>query len=175
VGRVGPSDGVASVITTSGANHGTNWKCDKPVGPGHREMCPAFAKWKGESRLQFGLNGTDKPDFDETPWGPATDSEDVRVVPPDTLREIAYATVRSRDDQYLLPAASSELDGAGGIALPEARRTAFEEKTPGNFVARELTGHDELLESPQVMQLVHDLIEARQTAVSRKCEAGPTG
>jgi pimeloyl-ACP methyl ester carboxylesterase len=174
VGRVGPSDGVASVITTSGANHGTNWNCDKASGPGHREMCPAFAKWKGDSRLQFGLNGTDKPDFDETPWGIGTDSEDVRAVPPESGRDIAYATIRSRDDRYILPGESSELDGAGGIAVPAAAGSAFEEKSPGNFVARELVGHDELLESPQVMQLLHALIEARQAAVSRKCEAGRT-
>src|SRR5687767_8982468 len=69
VGRVGPADAVASVITTSGANHGTDWKCDQQMGPGHREMCPAFAATKADSRLQFGLNGMKDPDFDETPWG----------------------------------------------------------------------------------------------------------
>jgi len=175
VGRVGPADGVASVITTSGANHGTDWKCDRPTGPGHREMCPAFAGTKADSRLQFGLNGMKGPDFDETPWGLGKDHEETRVVPPEAGREIAYATIRSRDDKYILPGTSSELDGAGGISIPEAGRPAFDEPTPGNFLARELAGHDELLESPQVMQLIYDLVEARQAAVSRKCEAGPTG
>jgi pimeloyl-ACP methyl ester carboxylesterase len=166
---------VASLITTSGANHGTNWNCDRQMGPGHREMCPAFAGTKAESRIQFGLNGMQGPDFDETPWGLGQDSEEVRAVPPEPTREIAYVTVRSRDDVYILPGESSELDGAGGVTVPEAIRAPFEERSPGNFVTREVRGHDELLEAPEVMQLLLDLIQTRQEAVSRKCEARPTG
>jgi 4-amino-4-deoxy-L-arabinose transferase-like glycosyltransferase len=156
--RVRP-EAVASLITTSGANHGTQWRCDSPMGPGHVEMCPAFARSAAESRVQFTLNGAPGPDVDETPWGTGTDSASVRSVSPDTTRRIVYATLRSPGDPFIVPESSLSLDGAGGFgAVP--RVTGVTESSPGNFVIDAAPGHDALLESPAAMERIATLIEA---------------
>jgi pimeloyl-ACP methyl ester carboxylesterase len=154
-------DLVASVITTAGANHGTDWACRPRMAPGPDEMCPAFASSATESDVQLALNGTPAPDVDETPWGLGEDPPGVQSVAADSERRILYVSIRARDDPYIQPVASSLLAGAGGVALPPSALSAFEETTPGNLLARRVSGHDELLASPEVAQLIVDLAAAR--------------
>lgn len=142
---------VATFISTSGANHGTDWQCASPYGPGHRQMCPAFARSRRESELQFRLNGAPGADVDETPFGSGRDAPGVERVAPDARRSIDYFTLRTPDDAYIVPAASLELDGAGGRA-PIVDQVAVREISPGNFELRVRSDHDELLSSPDTLQ-----------------------
>jgi 4-amino-4-deoxy-L-arabinose transferase-like glycosyltransferase/pimeloyl-ACP methyl ester carboxylesterase len=158
--RIRP-EAVASLITTSGANHGTNWRCESPMGPGHTEMCPAFAGSRAESEVQFALNGAPGFDVDETPWGIGPDSPGVKSIPPAIGRRIAYATLRSPDDPFIVPAESLSLDGAGGHRLL-SRVPGVEESSRGNFVMRDAPGHDALLESHAAMRLIEELIRVSE-------------
>ena len=142
---------VATFIATSGANHGTNWHCDRPIGPGHRQMCPAFAASAEHNALQFRLNGAPGPDVDETPYGVGRDSAGVRTVPPDGARSILYVTLHADGDPYVVPAASLLLDGAGWKNLQLDPALAAE-PSPGNFQLRRPSGHDELLSSPAALR-----------------------
>jgi pimeloyl-ACP methyl ester carboxylesterase len=153
---------IATFISTSGANHGTDWECSNPWGPGHRQMCPAFARSASESTLQFRLNGARGADVDETPFGVGRDAASVQRVPPDGQRAILYVTLRTADDPYIVPAPSLELDGAGGAALSvDAARVR--ESSPGNFVLRARSGHDELLSSADTLQWLLQVVRHQQS------------
>lgn len=148
---------VATFISTSGANHGTDWQCAGADGVGHRQMCPAFARSRAKSELQFRLNGTRRADVDETPFGAGRDAPGVMRVPPDAERAIVYFTLRVAGDEYVWPAASLELDGAGGATFPVGH-DGVRESGPGNFLLRERSGHDELLSSPDALRWILQVV-----------------
>lgn len=150
---------VALFIATSGANHGTRWQCEHPFGAGHQQMCPPFAADAAHSALQFRLNGAPGPDVDETPHGLGNDSPGVHSVPADAARALVYLTLRTNDDRYILPADSLLLDGAGGLARePDAALATA--TSPGNFLLRVQSGHDELLSSPAAVRWLAQVIRA---------------
>lgn len=150
---------VSALITTSGANHGTNWRCENPMGPGHVEMCPGFAGSAAASAVQFVLNGAPGADVDETPWSPVPDSAGVRSVRPDEFRQIVYATLESPGDPFIVPSASLRLDGSGGFGgvaiVPGIREAA-----PGAFIVNAAPGHDELLRTPAALEQIARLLRA---------------
>jgi pimeloyl-ACP methyl ester carboxylesterase len=146
-------------ISTSGANHGTDWDCPQPDGTGHGDMCPAFARNARESALQIGLNGQPGPDVDETPYGLGRDSDGVQSVPADQSRAILYLTVHVPDDPYIKPATSRLLGGAGGIALDLPGTARWQEESPGNYlIYTEPSGHDEVLRSDALADFVYRAI-----------------
>jgi pimeloyl-ACP methyl ester carboxylesterase len=157
--RVRP-ERVRTWIATSGANHGTNWKCPQPANSGHGDMCPAFARSARESAVQFELNGSRGPDVDETPYGLGRDTAGVRSIPSDAARSILYLTVRTAGDPYVKPAASLLLDGAGGVAVGLPAGNPWREDPPGNFLYKEPSGHDEVLRSDFLADFVYRAISA---------------
>ncbi len=150
---------VALFIATSGANHGTTWRCESPFGEGHRQMCPPFAADAAQSALQFRLNGGPAADVDETPYGIGRDAPGVRSLRPDATRAIVYLTLRTADDGYIHPADSLLLDGAGGLAR-ETDPELASQTLPGNFLLREPSGHDELLSSPAALRWLDQVLRA---------------
>ena len=157
--RVQP-DKVRTWISTSGANHGTNWQCSRSPAGGHGEMCPAYARDATQSAVQFALNGGPGPDFDETPHGYGKDSPGVISAAATATRSILYLTVQAADDAFILPGASLAIDGAGGVNLPALRRAGLREISPGNFLLTTTSGHDELLASDAVIDLVFHAVTA---------------
>lgn len=157
--RVRP-DRVRTWISTSGANHGTNWKCPQPDGTGHGDMCPAFARTASDSAVQIALNGMPGPDVDETPYGLGRDSAGVQTVAPDATRAILYLTMHVANDPYILPGTSLRLDGAGGVALGLARGSPWREVQPGNFRFTEPSSHDEVLRSDALADFIYRAVTA---------------
>jgi pimeloyl-ACP methyl ester carboxylesterase len=157
--RVRP-DRVRTWIGTSGANHGTDWKCPQPEGTGHGDMCPAFARRARDSAVQIALNGMPGPDVDETPYGLGRDSAGVRSTAPDPMRSILYLAVHVADDPYIKPAASLLLDGAGGVVFELPPGSPWREEQPGNFLYTEPSGHDEVLRSDFLADFVYRAISA---------------
>ncbi|HSC08429.1 MAG TPA: alpha/beta fold hydrolase [Steroidobacteraceae bacterium] len=153
-------DRVRTWISTSGANHGTNWKCPQPDGTGHGDMCPAFARNAGDSAVQIALNGGPEPDVDESPYGLGRDSAGAQHVAPDATRSILYLTVQVSRDPYIVPAASLRLDGAGGLTLQLPARAPWRELAPGNFRYTEPSGHDEVLRSDALVDFIYLAISA---------------
>jgi pimeloyl-ACP methyl ester carboxylesterase len=151
---------VRTWISTSGANHGTDWQCPQPAGTGHGDMCPAFARDENESSTQFALNGGRGPDVDETPYGLGRDSPDVRSVAPDAQRSILYMTVQVAADAYVLPNPSLLVDGAGGVALKFGSRAPWRETQPGNYLFKEPSGHDDVLETKALADFIYAAIVA---------------
>ena len=164
--RVRP-DRVRTWISTSGANHGTNWKCPQADGTGHGDMCPAFARNAGDSAVQIALNGGPGPDVDETPYGLGRDSAGVQTVAPDAKRAILYLTMHVANDPYILPSASLRLDGAGGVALALPRGSPWREVQPGNFRLTEPSSHDGVLRSGALADFIYHAVTAvsSETAV----------
>jgi len=161
---------VATLITTSGANHGTDWECDDPHSAGFREMCPAFGGGtQPGGYLQVELNGTPESPRDETPFGPGQDAPNVPSVRPDATRSILYMTLRVPNDPYIVPSPSLLLDGAGDPSLPLPGAKGVEQTSPGNFLLPRGGGHDEMLESPDTAELLYRILSARngQLAVTR--------
>ena len=105
---------VRLMIALAGANHGTDRLCGRP-GQGDRQMCPAFADAGSPDNVQQRLNGTRAAPQDDTPWGIGEDGADRHRIPPDGQRRIGYVTVRVEADEWIEPAESALLDGAGGI------------------------------------------------------------
>lgn len=157
--RVRP-DRVRTWISTSGANHGTDWECPRPDGTGHGDMCPGFARNARESAVQLELNGTPKPDVDETPYGLGSDSPGVQTTSPDAERSILYLTIHVTGDEYIVPSRSLLIDGAGGTTLELARGSPFREKPAGNFRFMEPSSHDGVLHSEAVADFIHRAITA---------------
>jgi pimeloyl-ACP methyl ester carboxylesterase len=162
--RVRP-ERVRTWISTSGANHGTDWNCPQPDGTGHGDMCPAFARNSWESAVQIALNGKPGPNVDETPYGLGRDSTGVQTLAPDATRSILYLTVQTPDDPYIRPNTSLLLDGAGGVAFDLPGTARWREVTPGNFlVDTEPSGHDEVLRSDALADFVYRAISAIRPA-----------
>jgi pimeloyl-ACP methyl ester carboxylesterase len=153
---------VATLVTTSGANHGSDWECDDPHSSGHREMCPAFRDETSlRGWLQVELNGTPRAPRDETPFGPGQDATNISSVRPDATRSILYMTLRVPNDPYIVPPASLVLDGAGDPSLTLPAVTGVEQTSPGNFLLPGGGGHDEMLEAPETAELLYRILSAR--------------
>jgi pimeloyl-ACP methyl ester carboxylesterase len=158
VARIAP-ELVAGWIGIAPANHGTNAMCGFG-GAGERELCPAFAESGPDSKLQLALNGAPGTSADESPFGLGTDSRERKAIPPDAARRLSYWTLRIEPDEWIVPAESAILDGAGGIdwELPESLRTTIVGSGNYRFVAA--VRHDDLPPDPRVVQWVVALVRA---------------
>ncbi len=154
-------DRVNTWLSLVGPNHGSSPDCPGAADSGKRDLCPPFARTMRESKVQFTLNGGPGPDVDETPFGIGADRERVRRIAPDAKRRIAYVTLRISRDAWIVPAASTIIDGAGGICIDAALRDQFIEDPPGNFLANFALDHDELLDDPRVHEFILQVLGER--------------
>ena len=148
--RIAPET-VAALVTLAGANHGTDALCGRP-GAGDRQMCPAYA---ADSDVQTVLNGTRDDPRDETPFGLGRDPQGSPSVAADDARRILYLAVIIGDDEWITPAASARLAGAGDSAtgtLPEL--PLLREIAPGNFLYDGPASHDDLPSDPAVIGFI---------------------
>lgn len=153
VARIAPEK-VHTWIGIAPSNHGTEALCGHS-GEGNREMCPGFAA----SGLQAQLNGTMREPRDETPYGTGADARvDSRVGPTDEKR-VFYYTIRVYPDQWIVPANSALLDGAGGLRVPSLPNYV-KETTAGNFLWQEAVGHDSLPADSALVEWVAILLAA---------------
>jgi len=143
---------VRTLITLAGANHGTNALCGYP-GYGERQMCPAFAT----RSVQSDLNGVPDIPRDETPYGVGEDPQRVNSVLPDSSREILYVTLRIDPDEWIVPADSALLSGAGGIEVP-FRHAEFRQTSAGNWLYSGEADHDLLPRDAAVIEWVAVLL-----------------
>lgn len=153
-------DRVKTWISTSGANHGTDWGCPQPAGTGHADMCPAFARSLQQSAVQYVLNGSPNPDIDETPYGIGRDRAGVETVAASAVRSILHLTVSVPDDAYIAPPKSLLIDGAGGVPLQLASGTPLREMETGNFRFVDPMSHDDILRSEDLADFISRAITA---------------
>jgi pimeloyl-ACP methyl ester carboxylesterase len=153
--RIAPQR-VRTFVGIAAANHGTDALCGYN-GDGNREMCPAFAKSARESAVQFELNGSATHPRDETPYGAGVDSANVPRVAPEPSRTIEYFTVRTEPDEWIRPASSASLDGAGGRPWPPLPAHA-RETSPGNLLWGTPISHDSLPMDSEVIATVISLL-----------------
>ena len=147
-------DRVRVWISLVGANHGTDPLCGAS-GQGADDMCPAFAKNKEESLIQYELNGEPHvADIDETPFGIGKDSAGVNSVISDKSRRILYVTVRVASDPWIKPGTSAFLDGAGGIKIIIPEKLRARETSPGNVLVTNRLDHDGLLKERSIFLFV---------------------
>jgi pimeloyl-ACP methyl ester carboxylesterase len=139
---------VRNLVGIAPANHGSDALCGIG-GEGPRELCPAFARDAAANALQVALNGTAAAPVDETPFGPESDRPGVPVVPPDDARRVNYVTIRLDPDQWIQPAGSAMLDGAGGLVLRDIGGTLT---SPGNVLWPQGVSHDDLPREPQLIR-----------------------
>lgn len=155
-------DRVRTWISLAGANHGSDALCPyvgKDSG-GADDLCPAFAETEEESPIQFILNGLPHlPDIDETPYGLGTDSAGVRSILPDNGRSILYITLRTINDEWIVPDESAVLDGAGGKAIAIPPDIPAVEDPPGNIRMENRVRHDPMLKDAQTMRLLKIILE----------------
>jgi len=151
---------VRLMVALAGANHGTDRLCGRS-GKGDRQMCPAFADAADPDNVQQRLNGTRAAPEDETPWGLGEDSADRERIPPDEERRIGYVTVRVEADEWIEPAESALLDGAGGIDTGNTGSLPLRETSPGNYLFLGSASHDGLPYHPDLVRFVLELL--RQT------------
>lgn len=149
-------DRVRTWISVNGANHGTNWACQF-TDEAARELCPAFSSAPGQS-VQAVLNGTPSARVDESPYGRGADRVGVNSITPDALRSISYVTIRLDDDQFILPAESAIIDGAGGSPVAVSPGLAVVETSPGNFLFTMPTDHDAILTDEVFFVLVNAIL-----------------
>jgi pimeloyl-ACP methyl ester carboxylesterase len=142
---------VRNVIGIAPANHGSNALCGLQ-GKGNREMCPAFAQSLRAQPVQVLLNGTERNPVDETPFGPGQDASSVRSVPPDASRRVNYVTVRLDPDEWIVPARSAILAGAGGLKLHKVANEA-EITSPGNVLWHTSVTHDDLPKDEELIAM----------------------
>ena len=152
-------DRVRRWISLVGANHGTDVLCAWSD-HGADDCCPAYAKTRKESIIQYALNGAPYgPDVDETPYGLGTDSPAVRSIPPDQHRKILYITLRTSPDKWIKPENSPILDGAGGLNVMIPENVQAKETSPGNILMTNRVGHDAMLSDANTMKLVKLILE----------------
>ena len=145
-------------LSLAGANHGTNALCEYS-GKGANEMCPANAKSKDESFIQYLLNGAPYiADVDETPYGIGEDSPGVKSVPADKTSAILYITIRLLQDRWIKPDDSAVLDGSGGVSITIRDNLRAQETSSGNILVNRSVGHDMLIEDIHVMELVKNIL-----------------
>jgi pimeloyl-ACP methyl ester carboxylesterase len=150
-------DRVALFIGIAGAHHGSNAVCGLP-GAGNDEMCPAFPR-SGQSEVLEALNGTDQRRIDMTPFGPGTDPDGVNSMRPRDGTCIAWYAVYLDPDEWITPATSARLPGAGGPEPPNLP-AMIERVAPGEFRVLERIRHDDLPGAPAIVALVTALLSA---------------
>jgi pimeloyl-ACP methyl ester carboxylesterase len=147
---------VLNLVGIAPANHGTDALCGH-AGDGNRELCPAFATTSEASRVQFTLNGGPAKAVDETPHGFGADSADRPRIAPNAHQGIYYWTIRIDPDEWIRPANSAVLDGAGGRPAP-ALPSGVRETSPGNFLWPTGVRHDDLPRQPVLIDFVARLL-----------------
>lgn len=150
-------DRVAVFVAITGANHGTDALCGL-AGQGNDELCPAYPT-SGQSFVLEQLNGRAEAPLDETPYGPATDPPGVPAIPPTASACIAWYTIFIASDEWIVPAASARLVGAGGAELPLLPKD-FDAVAPGEFRLNTRVRHDDVPASAAVIDLIRSLLSA---------------
>lgn len=151
---------VRTFVTIAGANSGTDALCEH-TDDAAREMCPAFAASEEQSAIQVELNGTPDARVDQTPFGIGKDPADVRSLRPGESGNIAYFTIRIELDEWIVPASSAELRGAGGVPVKLPTDLRVDETSPGNYMLPGVTHHDSLPRNERIIELVVALLGAR--------------
>jgi pimeloyl-ACP methyl ester carboxylesterase len=151
-------DRVRVWLSLVGVNHGTDALCGAS-GRGGAEMCPAYAKSREESFIQYELNGAPVADVDETPYGIGKDSPGVDRVAPDENRRILYVTVRVASDIFIKPGDSATLDGAGDIDILIPEKLQAQQTSPGNILVTAPLDHDGLLKNNDLLKLVKNILD----------------
>jgi pimeloyl-ACP methyl ester carboxylesterase len=146
-------------ISLAGPNHGNNLGCPGEENTGKAELCPAFAQTIEESFLQFSLNGSPKPDVDETPYGLGNDSIGVKRIFPTNSNQIVFFTIRTNYDEWISPVETVILDGCGGINFEGLENFPFKETSPGNFLHLNNVGHDQLLYDEATINFVIRILQ----------------
>jgi pimeloyl-ACP methyl ester carboxylesterase len=159
-------------IGLAGANSGSNALCGSG-GSGNQQMCPAFAT-AGASETQNILNGTKEGPRDPSPFGIGDDAACYVRSLPETQRCLAYYTLRIEPDEWIDPAQSAKLDGAGGLELSISGSSAVETE-PGNFLFTPQTIHDDLPKHAGAIEFVLHVVGAADSQMSRKCGTLSTG
>lgn len=149
---------VRNLVGITPANHGTDVLCGLR-GDGNRELCPAFATSAQESAVQYALNGSIARPIDETPHGFGSDGDGRPRIPPTPEAGIAYWTIRLDPDEWIRPASSAVLEGAGGRPLPQLPAGA-RETSPGNVLWPGGVRHDDLPRSAELIDFVWNLLAA---------------
>jgi pimeloyl-ACP methyl ester carboxylesterase len=149
---------VRNLVGIAPAHHGSDALCGLP-GDGNRELCPAFAGSNQESAVQYALNGSTTRPIDETPHGFGADSDGRPRIPPTPGAGVAYWTIRLDPDEWIRPASSAVLDGAGGRALPPLPPGA-RETSPGNVLWPSGVRHDDLPRTAELIDFVGSLLSA---------------
>jgi pimeloyl-ACP methyl ester carboxylesterase len=154
---------VRTLVTTVGANHGTDWGCPGRAGSGHAEMCPAFARSARQSALQVKLNGAPRSGVDETPYGLGIDPKGTQTVGADETRAIRFITIRLPWDEYIQPADSTELRGAGPLPPGVELGAELRELSAGNYLYRSRgAAHDEVPRAPEIATFIEALLRASE-------------
>lgn len=149
---------VHTLVGIAPANHGTDALCGYG-GDGNRELCPAFAATREQASVQFELNGGSSKLTDETPFGLGPDAADRPRVAPSGESAIYYWTIRIDPDEWIRPANSAVLDGAGGRPAPPMP-AGVRESPPGNFLWPTGVRHDELPQQADLIDFVLRLLAA---------------
>ena len=155
--RIEPEN-VMALIAIAGANHGTDALCGL-IGEGNAEMCPAYSDDSRKNKVQVELNGTPERPVDETPFGIGVDGADREIVPADASRQILYLTIRIEPDEWISPADSATLDGAGGWMAPDFSELPISETSEGNFILHTGTSHDSMPDDPAIIEFVFNVLE----------------
>lgn len=152
-------DAVAGLIGIAPANHGSNALCGFS-GEGDRELCPAFAQSALESRIQIALNGLPESTVDETAYGVGADSAPRARVAPDGTRRLSFWTLRIDPDEWIVPARSAILDGAGGLELHLPSDLPVRLTSPGNYLLEAPVRHDDLPANGHVVRWTIEVVRA---------------
>jgi len=151
-------ESVRRVITIAGANHGTNTLCNSSA-PGDREMCPAFSEKSKSGTVQSKLNHNRELNYDETPYGlGADDNKNKYRLPPSEKYSIIYFTIYIKNDEWIKPENSALLAGAGAGNKINHNSNKFEETSPGNYLFKKHTLHDDLPKDPEIMRTVYKML-----------------
>lgn len=148
---------VHTLVGIAPANHGTDALCGH-AGDGNRELCPAFADGADKSPVQVALNGTRAKPVDETPYGHGPDAPGRPRIAPTDSSAIYYWTIRIDPDEWIKPASSAVLDGAGGRNAPPLP-DGVRESPAGNFVWPGSIRHDDLPRDPRLIDFVLKLLD----------------
>jgi pimeloyl-ACP methyl ester carboxylesterase len=163
--RIAPQE-VGAWLGIAPANHGTHEMCGY-YSAGEVELCPLLAGSSSGSPLLQALNGSRESAVDESPFGSGEDTGPRPAVLPDRDRRLSYWTLRIDPDEWIVPADSAILDGAGGLPLSLPQDLPVRATSPGNFLFDSAVRHDDLPADPHVIRWVLEIVRAvnREAAV----------